>query len=189
MALTPLAAVADLPSAWQSHPDASRALLVASAAIRDAAGSAISEQTATVTLNAPRGTLLSLPSPVTAVSAVSVDGIALDAEDYEVLPNGLWRAGGWGYAPVPVSVAFTFGLDAVPDDVVDLACQLAVAWLNHNDAGGGSTAGLTSARIDDAAETYSDESAGQVSPVYLPEVTRNWLAARFGGGALVVETL
>lgn len=189
MALTPLAAVADLPSAWQSHPDASRALLVASAAIRDAAGSAISEQTVTVTLNAPKGTLLSLPSPVTEVTAVTVDGIALNEDDYEVLSNGLWRHCGWGYAPVPVSVTFTFGLAAVPDDVADLACQLAASWLSHNDLGGGSTAGLLSARIDDAAETYSDESAGQVSPVYLPEITRNWLAARFGGGVHVVETL
>jgi hypothetical protein len=164
-------------------------LLVASAAIRDAAGSAISEQTATVVLNAPNGKLLSLPGPVTEVTAVTVDGDALDEDEYEVLPNGLWRGCGWGYAPVPVSVTYVFGLAAVPDDIADLACQLAVAWLNHNDMGGGSTAGLTSARIDDAAETYSDESAGQVSPVYLPEVTRNWLAARFGGGALVVETL
>jgi hypothetical protein len=76
----------------------------------------------------------------------------------------------------------------VPADIVDLTAQLATAWLRHQSEGGGSTAGLTSARLDDAAETYSAESAGQVSPVYIPAVTRQWLAARFGGGAMVVET-
>lgn len=189
MALAALAITADLPSVWQAHEDAPRALLVASAAIRDAAGAAISEETSTVVVSATTGTLLGLPGPITAVSAVLYDGDALSSDDYEVLPNGLWRRGGWGCAPVPVTVTFTHGLAAVPDDIVDLTCQLAAAWLSHQDAGGGSTAGLTSARIDDAAETYSDESSGQISPVYIPAVTRTWLANRFGGGAVVVETV
>lgn len=189
MALTPLAEPGDLPSVWQVHTDAERAILVASAAIRDAAGVAISEETSTVVIPATTGTLLGLPGPVTDVDSVLFDGDALSSDYYEVLSNGLWRRGGWGCDPVPVTVTYTHGLAVVPDDIVDLTCQLAAAWLAHNDLGGGSTAGLTSARLDDAAETYDNESAGQVSPVYIPQVTRNWLAARFGGGAVVVETV
>lgn len=189
MALDPLAETTDLPTVWQSNPAAARALLVASAAIRDAAGVAISEVEATVVVNGGPGNLLGLPGPVTAVDSVSLDGCALPATAYEVLPNGLWRHCGWGRCPVPVTVTYTSGLTEVPVDIVDLTCQLAVAWLLHQAGGGGSTAGLTSARLDDAAETYSDESAGQVTPVYLPSATRQWLAARFGGGVAVVSTL
>lgn len=189
MALTPLADTTDLPTAWQDHASAARALLVASASVRDAAGVAISEETSAVVVTGGRGNLLGLPGPVTAVSAVLLDGDAVDADDYEVLPNGLWRRCGWGDDPVPVTVTYTHGLASVPDDIVDLTCQLAVAWLNHQSEGGGSTAGLKSVKIDDAAESYTDESAGQVSPVFIPDVTRQWLAARFGGGVQVVSTL
>jgi hypothetical protein len=86
-------------------------------------------------------------------------------------------------------VTFTHGLAVVPADIVDLTCVLAKAWLDHVADGGTSTAGLKSVRIDDAAEGYTDEAAGQVSPVFIPEVTRRWLAARFSGGVAVVETL
>lgn len=189
MALDPLAATSDLPSVWQDNEDADRALAVASAAIRDAAGCPISTVTATVTTNATPVNLLHLPGPVTEVTEVTYDGDTIVADDYEVLPNGLWRHCGWGRTPVPVSVTCTFGLADVPDDIVDLCCQLAVAWLEHRAAGGGSTAGLVAVSIDDAREQYTDEHAGQVSPVYIPKVTRDWLRARFSGGAFVVESL
>lgn len=189
MALTSLASTTDLPDAWASNGAAQRALNVASAAIRDAAQSSISQATSTVTVNVGRGNLLALPGPVAAVSSVSVDGQAVT--DFEILPNGLWRRCGWSPDGVPLraTVTYTHGLAAVPEDIVDLTCQLAVSWLLHFTAGGGSVAGLKSVRIDDAAEGYTDEAAGQVSPVYIPEVTRNWLARRFGGGVVVVETL
>jgi hypothetical protein len=119
--------------------------------------------------------------------SVMVDGTAVT--DYRNLGNGLWRRCGWACEPVPVTVAATFGLAEVPADIVDLTCQLAVGWLLHDAEGGGSMAGLKSVRLDDAAEAYSDESAGQVSPVFIPAVTRAWLAARFGGGVFVVELL
>lgn len=186
MALDPLATPADLPAAWRDNDDAERALLIASAAIRDAAGAPISEVTATVTTEAPTGHVLSLPGPITAIESVLVDDV--EVTDYRNIGVGIWRRW-WACEPVPVVVTATFGLAEVPADIVDLTCQLAVAWMQHNDAGGGSTAGLKSVSLDDAAETYSDESAGQVSPTYIPEATRNWLARRFGGGAAVVETL
>lgn len=191
MALDPLASTTDLSDRGVTTGNLDRALAVASAAVRAAAGSAISEQTSTVVVNAGGGNLLQIPGPVTAVTSVSVDGTALVADDYEVLPNGLWRHCGWTVCgrPVPVTITYTHGLAAVPDDIVDLTCMLAKAWLDHIAAGGGSVAGLKSARLDDAAEGYSDEAAGQVSPVFIPEATRTWLARRFGGGVEVVEFL
>ena len=191
MALTPLATAADLPTAWQYQDDADldRALEVASASIRDAAGVSITQETSTVVVNAGRGNLLGLPGPVVAVDSVTVDGATVSADDYEILPNGLWRHCGWGNSPVRVTVTYTHGLAVVPDDIVDMACQLAVAWLSHMSGGGGSTAGLKAVSIDDASESYTDESAGQISPTYIPDVTRNWLARRFGGGVEVVEFL
>lgn len=187
MSLDPLADVSDLPLVWRTNTDVDRALRVASAAVRDAAGVAIGEETSTVGTNGGPENLLRLPGPVTAVASVLLDGTAVT--DFEVLPNGLWRHCGWGRFPCPITVTYTHGLAPVPDDIVDLVAQLAVAWLLHQSEGGGSTAGLTSARLDDAAEGYNDESAGHVSPVYIPEIDRQWLARRFGGGVEVVSTL
>lgn len=186
MALTPLATTADLSARGVDSGERDLALAVASAAVRDAAGVAISSETSTVTVVASESRVLALPGPVTAVSAVTVDGSAVS--DYAVLPNGLWRTCGWGTYPTLVTVTFTHGYATVPADIVDLTCQLAIAWLTHTSGGGGSTAGLTDVAIDDARESYTDEAAGQVSPVFIPQVTRDWLAARFGGGATVVET-
>lgn len=189
MALDPLASTSDLSDRGITTGELDIALAVASSAVRDAAGAAIGEQASTVVVNAGSGNLLGLPGPVTAVASVAIDGTTVS--DYEVLPNGLWRHCGWTVCgrPVPVTITYTHGLVAVPDDIVDLVCNLAKAWLDHAAAGAGSTAGLKSVKLDDAAEGYTDESAGQVSPVYIPEVTRNWLARRFGGGVEVVETL
>ena len=191
MALAPLATTTDLSDRGVTTGNMSKALAVASAAIRDAAGSSISSLTSTVVVNGGWGNLLGMPGPVTSVASVLVDGSAIASDDYEVLPNGLWRHCGWMVCgrPVPVTVAYTHGLAAVPDDIVDLTCQLAIAWLNHTSTGGGSVAGLQSAAIDDAREAYTDEAAGQISPAFIPEATRNWLARRFGGGVEVVEML
>lgn len=188
MELAPLATAADLSARGITTGNIDRALEVASAVIRDAAGVPISRVTATVTVPAPVGdTLLSLPGPISSIASVEVDGTPVT--DYINAVNALWRSGGWASAPVPVKVTYTFGLGTVPADIVDLTCNLAKAWLDHVAAGGGSTAGLASVRVDDAAETYTAEGSAQVSPVYLPKATRDWLAARFGGGAVVVETL
>lgn len=190
MPLDSLAVPADLPSAWADHDDAQTALDVASAAIRDAAGGPISAFTGTVSTVAPGGNKVGLPAPVTDVTEVTLDGDVVAATDYRNLGDGLWRRCGWGCDHAPITVEATFGLPEVPADIVDLCVQLAVAWLLHRTAGGGSTAGLKSVKLDDAAESYTDEAAGQVSPVFIPDSTRRWLAARFGGsGVTVVETL
>lgn len=188
MALTPLASTADLAGVTASEDDKQRALRVASAAVRAAAGSTISEVTGTITVPAPQGRLLSLPGPVRDVTSVLLDGVAV--RDWRNVGSGLWRPHGWGCEPAPVEVTATFGYLEVPDDIVDLVVQLATSWLQHQAAGGGSTAGLASVAIDDARETYTEEAAGQVSPVFLPKITREHLANRFGGpGVSVVETL
>lgn len=189
MTLPPLAEPTDLPSAWAEHADAATALDVASSAIRDAAEGPISQVTGTVTIDAPGGTKLSLPSPVRDITAVTLDGSPVT--DYRSLGDGLWRRCGWGDDHAPVTVTATFGLPEAPPDIVQLCVDLAVAWLQHRTSGGGSTAGLSSARIDDADETYTDEAAGQITPVFIPEATRRWLSARFGGtgGVAVVETI
>jgi hypothetical protein len=146
------------------------------------------------------------------VTSVLVDG--QPTTRYRVVAEGLWREDGWlsyldvsgsgygaGYSystmytpghrpPAEVAVTYTFGLSAVPDDIVDLCVQLAIAWLQHDAVGGGSTAGLASVRLDDAQENYTAEAAGQVSPVFIPEITCDNLAARFGaGGAVVVQEI
>jgi hypothetical protein len=209
--LPPLADTADLPDQWASSPKAARALAVASSAIREAAGSPISQVTATVTVDGGPGRLLKLPGPLIrgSVTSVLVDG--QPTSRYRVVAEGLWREDGWlsyldvsgsgygsGYSygapghrpPAEVAVTYTFGLSAVPDDIVDLCAQLAVAWLQHDAAGGGSNAGVQAVRLDDAQETYTAEAAGQVSPVFIPEITCDNLAARFGaGGAVVVQEI
>lgn len=185
MTLPTLAVEADLPSG--SVGNLQRALEVASSAIRDAAGVAISRATATVHTTNTRGHLLPLPGPIISVSEVKVDGV--EVGDYVIEGNALWRGRGWGHTPSPVEVTYTFGYDPVPADIVDMCCSLAVAWLQHQADGGGSLAGVRDVRLDDASESYTAEASGQVSPVFIPAVTRRWLAARFGGGVHVVETL
>ncbi|KAB2808317.1 hypothetical protein F9L07_22645 [Pimelobacter simplex] len=187
MPLTPLAEPTDLPAAWSSHTDAQKAINAASTSIRDAAGVPISAFTGTITTDAPGGVKLSLPAPVRDVTAVTLDGSPVT--DWRNIGDGLWRRHGWGHDHAPVTVTGTFGLPSVPADIVQLCVDLAVAWLQHQTAGGGSVAGLKSVSIDDASESYTDEAAGQITPVFIPEITRNWLSARFGGGAYVVETL
>ena len=186
MALNPLAAVADLSARGvyiSDNEKAATALEVASAAIREAAGAVISQVESTLTFNPLYDTFLPLPGPITAVSEVTVNGVPTTS--YDIEDGGLRLSSGW--AAGEVVVTFTHGLATDPADIVDLTCQLAISWLEHAASGGGSTAGLASARVDDAAETYTDEAAGQISPVFIPAVTRTWLANRFGGGAQVVS--
>lgn len=181
MAIDPLASVSDLPAAWSGNARAEKALRVASSAIRDAAHSIISRGSGTVVVDGTAAQILRLPGPIVAVASVEVDGRPVT--DWTVNPNGLLRRCGWGDAHTSVRVAYTYGLPEVPDDVADLCAQLAVSWLRHDEAGGGSTAGLVSVRVDDASETYTQEAAAAVSPVHIPEATARWLSARFSGGS------
>lgn len=200
MALDPLATTADLQQRGITDGALDIALAVASSLVRDAAGCAISGVTSTVQVTGTSGALLTLPGPVTAVSSVSITAPTVigypacttTLVDFIALPNGLWRHCGWSLwgAPVTsVTVTYTHGLTTIPVDLVDFTCTLAKAWLDHQSEGGGSTAGLSSVRIDDAAEAYTAEAAGQLSPVFIPDATRQWLGRRFGSSVAVVEML
>ena len=129
MALAPLASVADLEARGLAV-DASEAAVVnvylgvASAAVREAAGSAITRTTSTLTLEGGPGQRMTLPGPpIVSVDAVTVDGRTVSG--WRLVSGRLWRAAGWsGREPSEVEVTYTHGLVDVPDDIVDLVLSL-----------------------------------------------------------------
>jgi hypothetical protein len=185
MALAPLATIADLEARGvtvsPAEVDAVTIYLdVASTLVRDAAGSPISETTSTVTLEG-RGSRLRLPGgPVTAVSAVSVDGVAVS--DYKLLSGALTRSCGFDDG-TEVEVTYTHGLPAVPSDIVDLVCRLAGQELVALRSGETASRAISAERIGDYSVTYADTETGTM---VLSGFQRNRLAARFGSGAGVV---
>lgn len=189
MALEPLATVADLVALGLTVEDAelpvvTRYLDVASAAVREAAGCAILQMTSTVTVEGGGAQWLSLPgAPITAVSAVSIDGSA--KTDWRLRSGRLWRIGGWTSCdPSEVEVTYTHGLPEVPADLVDLVGRLvAGALASYRAEDGGASLGtqvVTSERIGDYAVTYGGD--GLATDMELPAYLRERLAARFGGG-------
>jgi hypothetical protein len=189
MPLNPLATIADMEARGVTV-DASETtpvttyLDVASTIVREAAGSPISQTTSTITLES-WGHRLHLPGhPVTAVSAVSVDGVAVT--DYKLLSGALTRAGGFcGFnrdfrEGTLVTVTYTHGLPTVPADIVDLVCRLVGQELTALRSGDIASRGITSERIGDYSVTYSDAETGTMR---LSDYQRNRLAARFGNGA------
>ncbi|PZF98256.1 hypothetical protein [Micromonospora deserti] len=193
MALPNLATDADLTARGIDTSDATliAALLAsASAAVRDAAGVPITLTTATVTLNTVPGRRLRLPAvPVRSVAAVLLDGVAIT--DWKLRGNSLWRACRWQKPcdiPAEVTVTFTAGLDEVPADIVDMVCNLVGAGVAHAADGYEANTGKESEAIDDYRVAYAQGPDAPVSPMELPEGTKESLAARFGGGAAVVVT-
>lgn len=192
MALAPLAdaAVLDLKGVDVSNgPLVDLMLNAASWIIREAAGNVISQVTSTITVMAPVGRWLPLPGPVTAVSAVSVDGETVT--DWKLLNGMLWRASGWQpwCEPVPVTVTVTHGYAEVPADIVNLCADL--AKLGIQAAGQKATPAnvvAVSYTIDDYTERlqYSEDAR---TAMELPDVTKAWLAQRFGSGVYVTSEL
>lgn len=163
---------------------------VASAIVRDAAGSPISQTAGTVKLEGVTDQWLKLPGqPVSAVAAVSIDGTAVT--DYKLRTGSLWRDAGWRPLSTPseVSITYTHGLATVPADIVDLVCRLAVQALVAFRSGGAEAAAsarsVTSERIGDYAVTY--DTSTDMGTMALSDWQRARLAARFGGGAAVVR--
>lgn len=189
MALAPLATSADLSV---RGVDTSNATLVeamleaASDAVRDAAGSPISQHTSTVTVEAGPGRSLRLPAqPVTAVSAVSIDGSAVT--DWRLVSGALWRHGGWrrGCDPTLVDVTFTHGYAVVPADVVQLVCDFAIAAMHSSEDG--ARAGVAYESIDDYRVGYGQGADSTASAIEVPARTRAMLRQRFGGAAHVTS--
>lgn len=196
MALDPLATLDDLAALGLTVEDdetavATRYLAVASTAVREAAGSPISETTSTVTLEGEADQRLRLPGPpIRAVAAVAIDGVT--AIDWRLRTDRLWRFAGWTAAdgPSEVEVTYTHGLPDVPEDIVDLVGRLvAGAMASYRAEDGGASLGtqvVTSERIGDYAVTYGGD--GLATDMELPAYLRERLAARFGGGAGLVRS-
>jgi hypothetical protein len=167
-------------------------LAVASASIRGAAGSPITQTTSTITYNGWRtDRYLQLAGPpVTAVASVEVDGTALTAGEWRLTGSRLWRACGWGVddGPCPVVVEQTHGMAVVPEDIVDLACSYASAGMAAAADGYATHAGVVAERIDDYSVTFAQGAEAVASVMQIPPATRAWLASMFGGSAAMVST-
>lgn len=121
-------------------------LASASATIRTYCGWQIDEATETLTVEGTPYPTLVLPTlHVTAVTAVTVDGVALDAGSWEWSPDGrLRRPQGWGTSLAGVQVELTHGWAEVPADVVAVTCSIALrGWLNPASNAGESLAGAS----------------------------------------------
>lgn len=197
MALDPLATAADLAARGLTVDASETAIVavyldVASAAVREAAGSPISETTSTITLEGEPGQWLTLPGlPITAVATVELDGVAVT--DWRLRSHRLWRAAGWTACdgPSEVEVTQTHGLPTAPVDIIDLVCRMVAAALvaYRSEEGGAGLAAdkvLTSERLGDWAVTYGND--GRITEMDLPQYLRERLAARFGGGMGLVRS-
>jgi hypothetical protein len=196
VALDPLATKSDLDKRGVDIDSdaATPALAAASAAVRDAAGCAISSVTSTVTMDAVTGCWLQLPGgPVTAVTEVLIG--STDVTDDVSLRFGgrLYLDSGWYEGTYPgdeITVTYTHGFAEVPADIVDLVCALAAASIKAAADDYAAQTNVSAEREQIGEYTHSvdyvDGSATQAPVVELPERTRRSLAARFGGGAYVV---
>ncbi|MFJ4617420.1 hypothetical protein [Streptomyces sp. NPDC088812] len=196
MALDPLATVADLEARGfalsASETDIAGVYLgVASAAVREAAGTAITRVTSTITLEGARGQWLRLPGPpIVSVAAVTVDGTAVT--DWRLRSERLWRAAGWtGCEPSEAQITYTHGLLEAPEDIVDLVCRMAAAAIVASRDGDGegmaAVKEVTSERLGDWSVTYGAD--GRISEMDLPQYWRERLQARFGGGIDMLRLL
>nr|WP_278458726.1 hypothetical protein [Thermobifida fusca]PZN65284.1 MAG: hypothetical protein DIU53_04315 [Thermobifida fusca] len=195
MPLPPLATVADLDARGVTVDEGETVrvetfLASASAAVREAAGCAISETTSTISLPGTPGPWLTLPAPpVSAVDEAPVAGRPVPAG--RLVGGGLWRPPGWQPSVrCEVPVPYPPGLPDVPADLVDLVCRIAAATLvasRGNEDGTGIAAGdVRSERIGDYSVTYGDD--GGITELELPDHLRRRLAARFGGGTGLMES-
>lgn len=196
MALDPLATQADLEARGLTVDASETAIVavylgVASTAVREAAGTPISETTSTITLEGEPGQWLTLPGlPITAVASVELDGVAVT--DWRLRSHRLWRAAGWTGCdgPSEAEVTQTHGLPTVPEDIVDLVCRMVaaalVAYRSEDDGTGLAAGNITSERIGDYAVTYG--SNGLITEMELPDYLRERLAARFGGGVSLLRS-
>lgn len=173
---TPLASIGDLEVRGVSV-----SLDVASTLVRGAAGSPISETTSTIVLEGNGALRLRLPGlPVTSVSAVSVDGLAVN--DWSLRSGALVRDAGW-YGDVEAT--FVHGLPTVPADIVDLVCRLAILALDAHRSGAAVGRSVASERIGDYSVTYGDPEAAAMA---LTDTQRLRLAARFGSSVATAVT-
>lgn len=132
-------------------------LQLSSGAFSEAANTWFAAQTATyVTLGTP-ATAIRLPyRPVTAVSAVRINGLVVTG--YTLIRNVLYRQMGfgtsWTVPPDKVEIDLTHGYTSVPDDVK--AAVLETAASAYQQAVGN----VQSEKIDDYWVTYAEGGGG-----------------------------
>lgn len=196
MALTPLATPDDLEDRGIDVTDTvlvSTMLAVASAEVRGAAGSPISEVTSTVRLTGRRSSqYLRLPGPPVQSVTTVLDSDSVEITDAELDGDRLWRYCGWGIycdRPYFYNVTYVHGLPEVPADIVDLVCSLAAAGLNAAaDGGYGARSGVIAERIDDYSVQYAQGADAVANVMEIPARTRRMLRARFGASAGTVAS-
>lgn len=191
MTLAPLATPSDLSArniTLPSNMDPNTAIASATDSVRNAAGCPIVQATSTVTLVVNDPCWIDLPAgPVTSVASVICGSTPLTFQkvgDSVRVTASSWPTG--IVLPTEVQVVYTHGLPIVPQDIVDLVCQI-VAIVGNQDGDPGAGGKLTKLRLGDYSEEYSiPVGMDSPSPVALPESVRNALRARFGTSAVMV---
>ena len=184
MALPNLASLADLTARGVdiAPPVVATMLGVASSLARQAAGSPIAHHAATIIFHATEyGEWLDMPvKPVTAVSAVSLDGDPVTG--WKLVNGDLWRREGWYTGePVEVEIDLFCGLLEVPDHIVQLVCDLAILG-TKTAAEGAIDPRVVAERIDDYSVTFAKGAESVASAMTIPPMTRHSLRAQFGRG-------
>lgn len=188
--LAPLATLDDLDLRGVDISDTARAstmLQVASAALRNAAGSAISETTSTVKLTgSQRSEYLRLPGVVRSVSSVKLDDE--EVTGWQLVDGMLYKCGGWSPCRhfETYEVTYTHGLPQVSADIVDLVCSFAAAGMNAAVDGYAARTGVIAERIDDYSVQYAQGADAVANVMEVPPRTRRLLRSRFGAGAGMV---
>lgn len=196
MALSNLAASSDLSTRGVVVTNTALVavmLAVASAVVREAAGSPILQATSAVTVWATDADqYLDLPGkPVTAVASVTLNGTALATDSYRLVNSRLWRRCGWMSCgePLPVTATLTHGFAVVPADIVNLVCDVAEAGIKMANSGGVHDPRILVESVDDYSVTFAQGAGAVASVMELPALTRYALRKRFGGGVGVVSSL
>lgn len=178
-----------LASALQSDLDASTANLwvnAATAVVQEAAGGQRIVQVvgATLTVMGTTESWLALPQiPVTAVTSVTLDGVALSAGTatgtYRKVGSRLWRDIGWAcdiYAPSEAVIVCTHGLAAGRQELeFGRSATLGLAKQAYVNIGG-----AKSERIDDYAVVYAEMSAVMEASPNLRRALRRQYGRRAG---------
>ena len=135
------------------------------------------EATVTAAMFGSGGRWLSLPGGAMSVESVTGDGVP---SEWSVIDGALYGDSGtwWG----KVTVEYTVGLAAVPDDLKAFTCVVASQVLAVTaDLGALSATGVASVAIDDYRKAWSQgESAG----LDLPQRVEDRLRAAYGSGVL-----
>lgn len=187
--LPALATTSDLTARGITIPagmDDATLLDAASQEVREAAGCPILEATSTVTFVVEDRCQFDLPgSPVTAVSSVTVDSVAVTG--WELFGATVTMPDGWTHClPKLVTVTYTHGLPEVPADIVDLVCGMVSIAANTGETYGDDTVG-SSVKLGEYSESRTRApGTASPSPMTLPDAVRNRLRARFGTSAVMV---